>query len=99
MGGAQGFTPSGANWYQTDLTAGYNTYGMELIAGTSVKFYLNGTLIGTSTTGVPNTPWCLIMNLTFAQAHTSGYHTVGSPTTGSSLAPCSMLVSEVQIYS
>ncbi len=80
----------------TPLDSGYHTYGMQVIGGQSVKFYLDGRLYATVTQGVTNEAWCIIMWNAFATANTAGYHSVGDPQTD---ATGTLKVAEVQVYS
>ena len=50
------------------LDTGYHIYGMEIIAGKSAKFYLDGALVTQTTVGIPTEPWELVIWNAFATA-------------------------------
>jgi Glycosyl hydrolases family 16 len=84
---------------KTDLTAGFNTYGLQWVPGKLLRWYLNGHVIGTLTNAqviIPEEPMDLIMNLQVAQPAASGWHTTYNRTTP---ATSNMLISGVQVYS
>jgi hypothetical protein len=93
--GTQTLSPAGAV-SSSPLDTSYHTYGMELIAGKSVKFYLDGQFVTEQSIGVTTEPWEIVIWNAFATSNTSGYHTVGNP---SSLSPSTLRVAEVQVYS
>ena len=83
----------------TNLTTGFNTYGLNWVPGQSITWYLNGAVIGQVTSAqatIPSEPMELIMNLQVAHANTSSWHTVYNASTP---VNSDMLVSGVQVYS
>ena len=80
----------------TDLSAGYHTYGMEFIAGTSVKYYLDGTLYWTysQTAHIIALPYQIMLQLQVAAPAASGWRTTADGTTPTSV----MQVAEVQAW-
>jgi beta-glucanase (GH16 family) len=93
--GTDTISPAGAV-SSSPLDTGFHTYGMELVAGKSVKFYLDGKFVTEQPIGITTEPWEIIIWNAFATSNTSGYHTVGNPST---LAPSTLKVAEVQVYS
>jgi beta-glucanase (GH16 family) len=86
-------TNSGVN-----LTAGYNTYGLSWVPGTSMTWYLNGRVIGSLTSSqasIPDEPMELILSLQVATPAASYWHTVYS---SSGPANDEMLISSVKVY-
>ena len=83
----------------TNLTAGYNVYGIQYIPNVSVNYYFNGKLyfqqLESDPGGVVAGTYELILQLEVASQQTSGWHT---QTTGSTPSG-SMDVAEVQAYS
>lgn len=81
-----------------NLSAGFNTYGMNWIPGKSITFYFNGKQIGQITSAqaqIPDEPMELIMNLGVADTAASAWHTILDSSTPYSMA---MQVADVQIY-
>ncbi len=78
------------------LNAGFHTYGMQIIAGKSISYYLDGALVWTHTTSVASDTWELIINIAEI-APGIGWH-VPAPSDISTLPTSSMEVSEVQVY-
>jgi beta-glucanase (GH16 family) len=74
----------------------YHVYGMQLVAGQVMNFYIDGQLYASTTADIPSEPWCLILMNAYATANAAGYHTSGNPATD---ATGSLQVAEVQIYS
>jgi beta-glucanase (GH16 family) len=93
--GAAVISPAGSV-SSAPLDTGYHIYGMEIIAGKSMKFYLDGTLVSQTTVGVPTEPWELVIWNAFATSAASGYHSTGN---ASALTPSILHVAEVQVYS
>jgi beta-glucanase (GH16 family) len=95
-------TPSGTFGADTNsgvnLTAGFNTYGLSWVPGTSMTWYLNGRVIGSLTSAqasIPDEPMELIISLQVATPAASYWHTVYSST-----GPVNneMLISSVKVY-
>jgi beta-glucanase (GH16 family) len=95
-------TPAGVFGNDTNsrvnLTAGFNTYGLEWIPGTSITWFLNGKAIGSLTsaqTTIPDEPMELIVTLQVATPAASYWHT-----TYNAAVPVNneMLVSSVKVY-
>jgi beta-glucanase (GH16 family) len=63
-----------------DLTAAYHVYGVEYVAGISIKTYFDGHLVGSFTEDVAAGPYHIIMNNSHASASTADWHTTGSTT-------------------
>ncbi|RBP07119.1 glycosyl hydrolase family 16 [Roseiarcus fermentans] len=81
-----------------DLTAGYNTYGIDWIPGKSITWYLNGKEIAEVTSAqatIPNEPMELIMSNQVANSSTAGWHTSLDSSSPQSMP---MLVNDVQVY-
>ncbi|MGB9203993.1 MAG: glycoside hydrolase family 16 protein, partial [Terriglobales bacterium] len=81
-----------------DLSAGFNTYGMNWIPGKSITFYLNGQQVGQITsaqTTIPDEPMELIMSNEVANSSASGWHTTLDGSTPNSMP---MQVADVQLY-
>lgn len=71
----------------TNITSGYNTYGMLLIPGTSVTTYFNNSPIRTVTSSAvvaPSGGYSIIFQDGWAYSG-AGYHTQGTPTSGTTL--------------
>src|SRR5579883_133996 len=82
----------------TNLTSGYNTYGINWVPGKSITWYLNGKetgLITSAQASIPTKPMELIMNLQVADSKAAGWHTVLDSSTPQSMA---MKVGDVQLY-
>lgn len=79
-----------------NLSAGYHVYGMEFIAGTSVKYYIDGTVFFTysQTSHIIAVPYQIMLQLQVAAPAASGWRTTADGTTPTS----SMLVAEVQAW-
>ena len=62
-----------------DLTAGFNTYGIDWVPGKSITWYLNGKEMAQVTSAqmpIPTEPMELIMDSQVANSNTAGWHTV-----------------------
>jgi len=92
--GAQVLSFAGAN-LSADLSGGYHIYGMQVTAGQSVTFYLDGTPVAQTNIGVTTEPWEIVIWNAFATSAASGYHTTGN---ASALTPSTLHVAEVQVY-
>ena len=83
----------------TDLSGGYNVFGIQYTPNVSVKYFFDGKLIfeqrQSDKGGVVTGPYELIMQLQVATAHAAPWHTVPTANTPSG----SMQVAEVQAYS
>ncbi len=82
----------------TDLTSGYNTYGIDWEPGKSITWYLNGVEIGQVTsaqTTIPTEPMELILSMDVGNSNTSGWRTSLDNSTPASMA---MQISDVQLY-
>jgi beta-glucanase (GH16 family) len=95
-------TPSGTFGSQvdsgTDLTAGFNTYGIDWVPGKSITWYLNGKQMAQVTSAqmpIPTEPMELIMDSQVANSNTAGWHTALD---GSSPASTQMLINGIQLY-
>lgn len=64
-----------------DVTAGYHVYGVEYVAGVSIKTYFDGHLVGSFTEDIASCPYHIIINNSHASASTSDWHTTGATTT------------------
>ena len=80
------------------LNTSYHTYGMELIAGKSIKFYLDGVLMATQTVNITTEPWELIINLAEVASGVGLWHQP-APSNISTLPASTLKISEVQVYS
>lgn len=81
-----------------DLTAGFNTYGINWVPGQSITWYLNGKQIAQVTSAqapIPNEPMELIMSNQVANSSASGWHTALDSSTPSSMQ---MQVDAIQLY-
>jgi beta-glucanase (GH16 family) len=95
-------TPSGTFGGEVDtgidLTAGFNTYGLNWVPGQSLTWYLDGKEIAQITSAeapVPDEPMALIMDEQVGTAATSGWRTALDGSTPQSMA---MQVADVQLY-
>jgi beta-glucanase (GH16 family) len=82
-----------------DLTANFNTYGLNWVPGRSITWYLDGKVIGEVTSAqatIPDEPMELIMNLQVANANAASFHSVYNSTTPTT---SDLLISAVQVYS
>jgi hypothetical protein len=86
------------NQYNTssNLASGWHIFGVELIPGASIKSYLDGVLMDTLSTGIPQPMgYELIFSLMLATAATSPWHAIQSGATPASLkAYCN----DIQMY-
>jgi hypothetical protein len=80
-----------------DLSAAYHTYGIEYIPGKSWTVYLDGQLMATWTSGVPNAQYQVLIDLEIAGSNAAGWHTVADPT--NQPGPFELDIDNVQIYS
>ena len=81
-----------------NLTAGYNTYGINWVPGKSITWYLNGKAIAEITSAqapIPNEPMELIMSNEVASSSASGWHTTLDSSTPQSMP---MQIGDVQLY-
>lgn len=81
-----------------DLTAGFNTYGINWVPGQSITWYLNGKEIAKVTSAeapIPKEPMELIMSNQVADSDASGWHTALNSSTPSSMQ---MQVDAIQLY-
>lgn len=81
-----------------DLTAGFNTYGIDWVPGQSITWYLNGQQIAKVTSAeatIPSEPMQLIMSNQVADSDATGWHTVLGSSTPQSMQ---MQVEAVQLY-
>jgi beta-glucanase (GH16 family) len=81
-----------------DLTAGFNTYGIDWVPGKSITWYLNGKQMAQVTSAqmpIPTEPMELIMDSQVANSNAAGWHTALD---GSSPASTQMLVNGIQLY-
>jgi beta-glucanase (GH16 family) len=95
-------TPSGTFGSQVDsgidLTAGFNTYGIDWVPGKSITWYLNGKQMAQVTSAqmpIPTEPMELIMDSQVANSNAAGWHTALDSSTPSSTQ---MLINGVQLY-
>jgi glycosyl hydrolase family 12/putative Ig domain-containing protein len=81
----------------TDLSAGYNVYGIEFVPGTSITVFLNGTqvwqVLASSGVTITAEPYQIMLELQVMSA-AGGFHT---PSSGSTPAS-SMEIAEVQAW-
>jgi beta-glucanase (GH16 family) len=80
-----------------DLSTSYHTYGMELDAGNSVTFYLDGTPMATQSLGVTEEPWEIIINMAEIANGVRLWHQP-APDDISTLPTSTLKVAEVQVY-
>jgi beta-glucanase (GH16 family) len=81
-----------------DLTAGFNTYGIDWVPGKSITWYLNGKEMAQVTSAdmpIPTEPMELILDNQIANSNTSGWHTALDSSTPASTQ---MLINGVQLY-
>jgi beta-glucanase (GH16 family) len=81
-----------------DLTAGFNTYGIDWVPGKSITWYLNGKQMAQVTSAqmpIPTEPMELIMDSQVANSNAAGWHTALD---GSSPASTQMLINGIQLY-
>ena len=81
-----------------DLTAGFNTYGIDWVPGKSITWYLNGKEMAQVTSAqmpIPTEPMELILDNQIANSNTSGWHTTLDSSTPASTQ---MLINGVQLY-
>jgi beta-glucanase (GH16 family) len=64
-----------------DLSAGYHTYSMEYRQGSSVRVFLDGSNVYTTTHNVPAGPYFIILSNSIASGHTTRWHTQVSRST------------------
>jgi beta-glucanase (GH16 family) len=95
-------TPSGTFGSQVnsgiDLTAGFNTYGIDWVPGKSITWYLNGKQMAQVTSAqmpIPTEPMELIIDSQVANSNAAGWHTVFD---SSSPASTLMQIADVQLY-
>ena len=95
-------TPSGTFGSQVnsgiDLTAGFNTYGIDWVPGKSITWYLNGKQMAQVTSAqmpIPTEPMELIIDSQVANSNAAGWHTAFD---SSSPASTQMLIDGVQLY-
>jgi beta-glucanase (GH16 family) len=95
-------TPSGTFGSQInsgiDLTAGFNTYGIDWVPGKSITWYLNGKQVAQVTSAqmpIPTEPMELIIDSQVANSNAAGWHTAFD---SSSPASTQMLIDGVQLY-
>jgi beta-glucanase (GH16 family) len=95
-------TPNGTFGSQVDsgidLTAGFNTYGIDWVPGKSITWYLNGKQMAQVTSAqmpIPTEPMELILDSQVANSTTAGWHTTFG---GSSPASTQMLIDGIQLY-
>jgi beta-glucanase (GH16 family) len=82
----------------TDLTAGYDTYGIDWVPGQSITWYLNGKeteKITSAQAHIPNEPMELILDEAVAGPSAWGWHTVADQHTPGNMA---MMVNDIQLY-
>jgi hypothetical protein len=65
----------------TDLSAGYHTYAMEYLQGSSIKIFFDGSNVHTYTRSVPAGPYFIILANGIATARSAGWHTQASDST------------------
>jgi beta-glucanase (GH16 family) len=81
-----------------DLTAGFNTYGIDWVPGKSITWYLNGKQMAQVTSAqmpIPTEPMELIMDSQVANSNAAGWHTALD---SSSPASTQMQINGVQLY-
>jgi beta-glucanase (GH16 family) len=81
-----------------DLTAGYNTYGLDWVPGRSITWYLNGVQIAQVTSAqatIPNEPMEVLVGNQVANSNASGWHTILDSSTPNSTQ---MQIGDVQLY-
>jgi beta-glucanase (GH16 family) len=81
-----------------DVTAGYNTYGLDWEPGKSITWYLNGVQVGQITSAqapIPTEPMEVLIGNEVANSNASGWHTVLDSSTPNSMA---MQIGDVQLY-
>ena len=81
-----------------DLTAGFNTYGIDWVPGKSITWYLNGKQMAQVTSAqmpIPTEPMELIMDSQVANSNAAGWHTAFD---SSSPASTQMQINGVQLY-
>jgi beta-glucanase (GH16 family) len=95
-------TPSGTFGKQVDsgidLTAGFNTYGIDWVPGKSITWYLNGKEMAQVTSAqmpIPTEPMEVIMDSQVANSNAAGWHTAFD---SSSPASTQMQINGVQLY-
>ena len=83
----------------TDVSAGYNVYGVQFIPGQSITAYFNGQqvwqVLASSGVTIASEPYQLMMELQVAGSPTSSWHTAANSNTPTS----SMKIADVQVYS
>ncbi len=102
VGSSNYFAPQGQQgntWNAgTDLSTGYNTYGIQYLPGKSITEYLNGRQVlqvqASSGVTISAGTYELMLQLEVASSTASGWHTV----TNSGTPTSTMKVAEVQIY-
>jgi beta-glucanase (GH16 family) len=95
-------TPSGTFGKQLDsgidLTAGFNTYGIDWVPGKSITWYLNGKEMAQVTSAdmpIPTEPMELIIDSQVANSNAAGWHTAFD---SSSPASTQMQINGIQLY-
>ena len=82
----------------TDLSSGFNTYGVDWVPGKSITWFLNGKEVGEITSAqapIPSEPMEVIMSNAVGTAASSGFHTAINSTTPASMP---MQIGDVQLY-
>ena len=87
-GATQTFVNVGQNF-----SSSWHTLGAQYVPGVSLTVFVDGVQVARYTTNVPTWPLQLVMDLQVASALTAGWHTTGSPQSGS------FRVAEIQFYS
>jgi len=64
-----------------DLSAGYHTYSMEYRQASSIRFFLDGSNVYTTTRNVPSGPYFIILSNGIASPRTASWHTQVSSST------------------
>jgi beta-glucanase (GH16 family) len=81
-----------------DLSAEFHTYGMQWVPDQSIKWFLDGQLVGEVTekqTPIPDEPMELIMNLAISNSTSAAYRTTPDESTAT---VDNLLIQKVQIY-
>jgi beta-glucanase (GH16 family) len=81
-----------------DLTAGFNTYGIDWVPGKSITWYLNGKEMAQVTSAqmpIPTEPMELIMDNQVANSNAAGWHTALDSSTPASMP---MQINGIQLY-
>lgn len=91
-------TVGGAVDTGTDLTSGYNTYGIDWVPGQSISWYVNGKEVAEVTSAqaqIPDEPMEVIMDNQVANSNASSWHTAMDGSTPSTMP---MQIADVQLY-